>query len=73
MVKTYESRFPPSHNLGKVTVSFDKFFNTDLFLQLVYKVVKVHTFLLPHVRLMIQLILVRTIYHKHKMTHAHLA
>ena len=31
MVKTYESRFPPSSNLGKVTVSFDKLINTDLF------------------------------------------
>ena len=31
MVKTYESRFPPSPNLDKVTVSFDKLINTDLF------------------------------------------
>ena len=30
MVKTYKSRFPPSPNLDKVTVSFDKFDNTDL-------------------------------------------
>ena len=34
MVKTYESRFPPSPNLDKVTVSFDKLNNTDLFLQI---------------------------------------
>ena len=30
MVKTNESRFPPSPNLKKVTVSFDKLNNTDL-------------------------------------------
>ena len=34
MVKTYESKFPPSPNLDKVTVSFDKLNNTDLFLQI---------------------------------------
>ena len=28
MVKAYESRFPPSFNLDKVTVSFDKLNNT---------------------------------------------
>ena len=33
MVKTYGSRFTPSPNLAKVTVSFDKLNNTDLFLQ----------------------------------------
>ena len=31
MVKTYESRFPPSPDLDKVTVSFEKLNNTDLF------------------------------------------
>ena len=30
MVKTYESIIPPSFNLDKVTVSFDKLNNTDL-------------------------------------------
>ena len=34
IVKTYESGFPPSHNLDKVTVSFDKLNNNDLFLQI---------------------------------------
>ena len=38
MVKACESRFPPSPNLEKVTVSFDKLNNTDLFLQ-------IHTFI----------------------------
>ena len=33
MVKTYESRIPPSPNLDKVTVSFEKLINTDLFVQ----------------------------------------
>ena len=28
MVKNYESRFPPSPNLDKVIVSFDKLINT---------------------------------------------
>ena len=32
MVKTYESEFPPSPNIDKVTVSFDKLNKTDLFL-----------------------------------------
>ena len=32
MVKTFESRIPPSPNLDKATVSFDKLNNTDLFL-----------------------------------------
>ena len=27
MVKTFESRFPPSPNLDKVTVSYDKLIN----------------------------------------------
>ena len=31
MVKTYESRFPISPNLGKVTVSFDRLINSDIF------------------------------------------
>ena len=31
MVKTYESRFPPSPSLDKVAVSFDKLINTDFF------------------------------------------
>ena len=39
MVKTYESRFTPSHNLDKVTISFDKYKNSDLFLQ----IYEVHT------------------------------
>ena len=43
MVKTYESRFPPSPNLGKVTVSFDKLNNSYLFLQ-IHEVYIVHTF-----------------------------
>ena len=30
MVKTYESRIPPSPKLDKVTGSFDKFINTDI-------------------------------------------
>ena len=30
MVQTYEFRFPPSPNLEKVTVTFDKLNNTDL-------------------------------------------
>ena len=34
MVKTNESRLPPSPNLDKVTVSYDKLNNTDLFLQM---------------------------------------
>ena len=34
MVKTYESRFPPSPNLDKAKVNFDKLKNTDVFLQL---------------------------------------
>ena len=34
MVKTYESRFPPSPNFDKITVCFDKLNNTDLFLQI---------------------------------------
>ena len=29
MVKTYESRFPPSPNLDKVTVGFEKLRNTE--------------------------------------------
>ena len=33
MVETNESLFPPSLNLDKVTISFDKLINTDLFLQ----------------------------------------
>ena len=32
LVKTYESKSPSSHNLDKVTVSFDKLINTDIFL-----------------------------------------
>ena len=31
MVKTYKSRFPPSPNFDKVTVSFDMLNKTDLF------------------------------------------
>ena len=31
MVKTYESWIPPSPNLDKLPVSFDKLNNTDLF------------------------------------------
>ena len=34
MVKTYEFWIPPSLNLDKVTVSFDKLNNTDLFHQM---------------------------------------
>ena len=34
MVKTYESRIPPSPNLDKVTVSFEKLIKTDLFAQI---------------------------------------
>ena len=34
MVKTFESTFPPSPDADKVTVSFDKSNNTDLFLQI---------------------------------------
>ena len=34
MVKTYESRIPPSTNLDKVTLSFDKLNNPDLFHQI---------------------------------------
>ena len=30
MVKAHDSRFKPSPNLDKVTVSFDKLINTDL-------------------------------------------
>ena len=33
MVKTYESRIPPSPNLDKVTVCFDKLNNTPLIIQ----------------------------------------
>ena len=44
MVNTYESRFPPSHNLNKVTVSFDKLNNTDLYLHL-HGVYIVHAFI----------------------------
>ena len=33
MAKTYESRFPPSPKLDKVTVSLDKLNNTALFLK----------------------------------------
>ena len=33
MVKTYESSFPPSPNLDKISVSFDTLNNTYLFLQ----------------------------------------
>ena len=42
MVKIYESRFPPSPNIGKVTVSFDKLNNTDLFLQ-IHRVCLIYT------------------------------
>ena len=35
MVKTYESKFPPSPNLGKVTVCFKKLNNTDIYANLV--------------------------------------
>ena len=34
MVKTYESWIPPSPTLDKVTVSFDKLNNTDLFISM---------------------------------------
>ena len=34
MVKTCDSRIPPSSNISKVTISFDRLINTDLFLQL---------------------------------------
>ena len=44
MVKTYESRIPPSPNLDKVTVSFDKLNNTDSFLH-IHRVDIVHTFI----------------------------
>ena len=44
MVKTYESRFPPSPNLDKVTVSFDKLNNSDLFLQ-IHGLYIAHTFI----------------------------
>ena len=43
MVKTYESRIPPSPNLEKVTVRFDKLNHTHLFLQ-IHGVYIVHTF-----------------------------
>ena len=42
MVKTCESRLLPSPNLDKVTVSFDKLNNADLFLQ-IHGVYIVHT------------------------------
>ena len=42
-VWTYESRIPPSPNLEKVTVSFDKLNNTDLFHQ-IFGVYIVQTF-----------------------------
>ena len=42
MLKTYDSRFTPSPNLDKVTVSFDELNNTDLFLQ-IHRVYVVHT------------------------------
>ena len=34
MVKTYKTRCPPSPNLDRVTVSFNKLNNIDLFLQI---------------------------------------
>ena len=40
MVKTYESRFPPSSYLDKVTVSVDKLNNTGLFLQILEVFIK---------------------------------
>ena len=49
MVRTKESRFPPSPNVDKATVSFNKLNNTDLFLPIhgVYivntRTLKVHT------------------------------
>ena len=43
MVKTYESRFPPSPNLDKVTVSFDMLINTDLYLRYKYFISVSHT------------------------------
>ena len=44
MAKTYEFRFPPSPNLDKITLSFDKLNNTDLFLQ-IHGVYKENTFI----------------------------
>ena len=44
MVKTYEPRISPSSNLDKVTVSFDKLNNTNLFLQK-QELYIVHTFI----------------------------
>ena len=44
MVNTCESWIPLSPDLDKVTVSFDKLNNTDLFLQVQY-VYKVYTFI----------------------------
>ena len=44
MVKIYESRFPPSPYLDKVTVSFAYLNNTDLFLQ-IHELSIVHTFI----------------------------
>ena len=46
MVKTFESCIPPSPNLDKVTVSFDKWNNTDLFLTYFNFVVQGSTFCL---------------------------
>ena len=43
MVNTHVSRFPPSPNLDKVNVSFDKFKNADIFIQ-INELYKVHTF-----------------------------
>ena len=43
MVETCESWIPPSPNLDKVTVSFDKLNNTDIFHQ-IHGVYIVHTF-----------------------------
>ena len=44
MVKTYESRFPPSPDLHKVAVTFDKLKKSDLFLH-IQEVYIVHTFI----------------------------
>ena len=44
MVKTYESWFSPSPNLYKVIRSFEKFDQTDLFLQM-------HVVYTPHTKL----------------------
>ena len=47
MVKTYKSWISPSPNLDKVTVRFDNFNNTDLFISMQAVYICSHMF--PHV------------------------